>query len=106
MSAIELAAVKEAIRREAEAAPTDETKHHRVRYGIYSMRNQPGRYVVRIRVPAGILMPEQLDAVAEVVARHGRLGVAHLTTRQGIEVGDVPGASRSRPSCATSRPSA
>lgn len=91
MSAIELAALKEAIRREAEAAPTDETKHHRVRYGIYSMRGRPGRYVLRIRVPAGLLTADQMDTVADVLQQYGGLGVAHLTTRQGIEVGDVPG---------------
>ncbi|MCG3147720.1 MAG: Sulfite reductase [ferredoxin] [Verrucomicrobiae bacterium] len=81
----------EVIRQETETGPTDETKHLRVRCGIYSMRNQSGRYTIRIRLPAGALLPEQLAVVAEIVERDSRMGVAHLTTRQGIEISDVPG---------------
>jgi sulfite reductase beta subunit-like hemoprotein len=91
MSVDEIIAVEEAVRREAQAGPTDETKHLRVRRGTYSMRGQPGRYVARIRIPAGILTVDQLEVVADLVESYAGLGVAHFTTRQGIEIADVPG---------------
>ena len=46
--------LEQSLRIESESGLTDETKAVRVRHGIYSLRGQPGRYVVRIRVPAGI----------------------------------------------------
>lgn len=91
MSVDEIILVEEAIRQEAHAGPTEETKHLRVRRGTYSMRGQPGRFVARIRVPAGILTADQLEVVADLVERYAGLGVAHLTTRQGIEIADVTG---------------
>lgn len=91
MTADEVLEVEDAIRCEERVGLTSETKHVRVRRGVYSMRGQPGRYVLRIRVPAGILTADQLDVVADLIERYAGLGVAHFTTRQGIEIADVPG---------------
>ena len=82
--------LEQALRKEVESGPTDETKAIRVRHGIYSVRGQPGRYVVRIRIPAGILTAEQLETVAALTAAVGWEEGAHLTTRQGIEIAGVP----------------
>ena len=79
-----------ALRRETRSGPTDETKAVRVRHGIYSVRGSPGRYVVRIRVPAGILSADQLETVATLTAAAGWEEGAHLTTRQGVEIAGVP----------------
>jgi sulfite reductase beta subunit-like hemoprotein len=84
------AALAGVLRREAESGPTDETKAVRVCHGIYSVRGQPGRYVVRIRVPAGMLTADQLETVATLTAAAGWKEGAHLTTRQGIEIAGVP----------------
>ena len=78
------------MRTESESGLTDETKAVRVRHGIYSLRGQPGRYVIRIRVPAGILTANQLETVAALTAAAGWEEGAHLTTRQGIEIAGVP----------------
>ena len=90
MSAPAFESLEQALRRETESGLTDETKAVRVRHGIYSVRGQPGRYVVRIRVPAGILTADQLEAVASLTAAAGWEEGAHLTTRQGIEIAGVP----------------
>lgn len=88
----EISQVEQAIQKERERGNADEaTKHARVRRGIYSMRAKPGRYVIRVRLPAGILTAPQVGMIAEIVEKHGAPGYAHLTTRQGIEIADVPG---------------
>jgi len=84
--------LEQSLRTESESGLTDETKSIRVRHGIYSLRGQPGRYVVRIRVPAGILTADQLETVAALTAAAGWEEGAHLTTRQGIEIAGVPAA--------------
>jgi sulfite reductase beta subunit-like hemoprotein len=90
MSSSSFQQLEQALLNEAESGPTDETKAVRVRHGIYSVRGQPGRYVVRIRVPAGILTADQLETVATLTAAAGWEEGAHLTTRQGIEIAGVP----------------
>jgi sulfite reductase beta subunit-like hemoprotein len=82
----------EALRQEVQIGPTDATKSIRVRHGIYSLRGQVGRYIVRIRVPAGVLTAEQLEVVAALVELSGWQEGAHLTTRQGIEIAGLPAA--------------
>ena len=89
MSAASFQLLEQALRREAESGLTDETKFVRVRHGIYSVRGQPGRYVVRIRVPAGVLTADQLESIAILTAEVNWKEGAHLTTRQGIEIAGV-----------------
>ena len=78
------------MRHEAESGLTDETKAVHMRYGIYSVRGQPGHYVVCTRVPAGILTADQLETVASLTAVASWKEEEHLTTRQGIEIAGVP----------------
>jgi sulfite reductase beta subunit-like hemoprotein len=83
-------AVDQAIRQETGTGSTDATKSARVRRGVYSMRDKPGHYMIRFRVPSGILTADQLDLAAGIAEQVGwPLGV-HLTTRQGIEIPGVP----------------
>jgi sulfite reductase (ferredoxin) len=65
-----------------------ELKAHRVPFGVYEQRTK-GRFMIRIRCAAGIITPGQLRRVADLSARlaSGRL---HVTTRQEIQVHDVP----------------
>lgn len=59
----------------------------RVPWGIYSHRG--GKvYMTRIRVPAGLITPKQLDALAKASKKYGN-GILHLTTRQDIQIHDV-----------------
>ena len=46
-------------------------------------------YTVRLRIPAGIVTPQQLQHIADAAERYGGDGI-HLTTRQTIEIPHVP----------------
>jgi len=90
MNENDIVALENALRLEAKSAPTDETKRTRVLMGGYTLRGQPGRYIVRVRLPAGIISEEQLRTVADLAEESGWAFGAHLTTRQGIEIAGVP----------------
>jgi sulfite reductase beta subunit-like hemoprotein/uncharacterized protein (UPF0332 family) len=57
---------------------------HRLRHGVYGQR-QDGVHMMRSKIPLGIISPDVLDAFADVAERFGH-GIAHLTTRQDIQV--------------------
>lgn len=59
----------------------------RVPWGIYSHRG--GKvYMARIRIPAGVVSPLQLKALAHVSREFGN-GILHITTRQDIQIHNV-----------------
>jgi sulfite reductase (ferredoxin) len=65
-----------------------EFKARRVPFGVYEQRS-PGRFMVRIRCAAGIVAPGQLRRIADLSATLAS-GQLHITTRQEIQVHDVP----------------
>ena len=56
----------------------------RVPQGIYEQREN-GTYMLRVRLPAGLILPGQMRAVAQVAQRYGNSEL-HLTSRQDIQV--------------------
>jgi sulfite reductase (ferredoxin) len=56
----------------------------RLRLGVYGQR-QDGVHMMRSKLPLGLMGAEQLEAFADVAETFGN-GVAHLTTRQDIQV--------------------
>jgi len=62
-------------------------KAYRVPMGIYEQRSA-GRYMVRIRIGAGLVLPYQLERIAELSKAYGS-GVVHITTRQDIQIHEV-----------------
>lgn len=62
-------------------------KAYRVPMGIYEQRAE-GRYMVRIRIAAGLVLPHQLTRIAELSGKYGN-GIVHVTTRQDIQIHDV-----------------
>ena len=60
----------------------------RVPMGVYEHR-QPCRFLVRVRLGAGLALPQQLARIAELAASYGN-GELHVTTRQDIEIHDLP----------------
>ncbi len=62
-------------------------KAYRVPMGVYEQR-ESGRFMVRVRLPAGLAWPYQLRRVAELSRQYGN-GVPHVTTRQDIQIHDV-----------------
>lgn len=66
-------------------------KGRRVPMGIYSQRGyEPGeeRYMVRVRVPGGVVTKEQLKTLNELSKEYGN-GYIHITTRQDVQIHQV-----------------
>jgi len=63
--------------------------------GIFFRPVTPGKFMLRLRLPSGILTSEQMRVLATIVQRYGDDGSADITTRQnlqlrGIRLEDVP----------------
>lgn len=69
---------------------------HRLKWvGIFYRPVTPGKFMMRLRLPNGILTSEQMRTLGEVVQRYGDDGNADITTRQnlqlrGVRIEDVP----------------
>lgn len=63
-------------------------KSRRVPRGIYAQRGE-NLYMMRVRVPGGILFSSQLRCIAEL-SRENSQAPLHLTTRQDVQFHDVP----------------
>ena len=75
----------------------DETdRDHRLKWmGVFFRPVTPGKFMLRMRMPNGILTSGQMRVLAEVVERYGEDGNADITTRQnlqlrGIRLEDIP----------------
>lgn len=60
---------------------------YRVPMGIYEQR-AAGKYMVRIRIGAGLVLPCQLEQISELSKKYGN-GIIHVTTRQDIQIHEV-----------------
>jgi ferredoxin-nitrite reductase len=63
--------------------------------GVFFRPVTPGKFMMRLRMPAGVITSEKLRVLAEIVQRYGDDGSADLTTRQnlqlrGIQIQDLP----------------
>lgn len=56
----------------------------RVPQGVYEQR-ESGTYMLRVRFPAGVVLPHQLRKLADVAEKYGN-SILHVTTRQDIQV--------------------
>ncbi len=76
-----------------DAIPPDD--HERLKwYGLFHRRATPGFFMLRPRIPNGVLTSEQIAAIGEIANRFGR-GQCDLTTRQNLQlrwitIGDAP----------------
>ncbi len=61
----------------------DEFRAYRLVRGIYGQR-QDDVQMIRVKIPMGVLLPEQLDALADVADETPRK-VGHVTTRQNFQ---------------------
>lgn len=75
----------------------DETdRDHRLKWlGIFFRPVTPGKFMMRLRLPSGIISSAQMRVLAEIVQRYGEDGNADITTRQnlqlrGIRIEDLP----------------
>ncbi len=54
--------------------------------GIFFRPVTPGRFMVRLRLPNGVIRAEQLELLADAVDRCGEHGSADITTRQNLQL--------------------
>ncbi|MDX1976209.1 MAG: ferredoxin--nitrite reductase [Pseudanabaenaceae cyanobacterium bins.68] len=78
-----------------EAIDEDDLQHRLKWLGIFFRKTTPGKFMVRMRIPHGLVTSEQMLVMANVLERCGSDGVADITTRQnlqmrGIKIEDVP----------------
>jgi sulfite reductase beta subunit-like hemoprotein len=66
----------------------DEFRPMRLSYGLYYQLDHTS-YMQRIKIPGGLLTVAQMQALNDIADDYGR-GVAHLTTRQDIQIHWVP----------------
>lgn len=57
----------------------------RLNNGVYGQRQGGTNQMVRIKLPAGTITPEQLDMMAQISEEFSR-GWGHITTRQNVQV--------------------
>jgi sulfite reductase (NADPH) hemoprotein beta-component len=61
----------------------------RLQQGVYGQR-QEGVNMLRTKIPGGRLTIEQLEALADVTETYAQRDVAHITTRQSIQIHYIP----------------
>jgi sulfite reductase beta subunit-like hemoprotein len=66
----------------------DEWRPIRLSYGLYYQLDHTS-HMQRIKIAGGMLTAEQMELMAEVADHYGR-GIAHVTTRQDIQIHWVP----------------
>src|SRR3972149_11105945 len=63
----------------------DDFRRFRLQHGVYSSRFQPNYSLIRIKIPGGVVSPDQLERIGEVAAKFS-IGSAHVTTRQDFQL--------------------
>lgn len=67
----------------------DDFRRFRLENGVYGIRDTTDRHMVRVKVPLGILTPEQLETLADIAEHYTPLQIAHITTRQDIQFHNI-----------------
>jgi len=60
---------------------------YRVPMGVYEQR-AAGKFMVRVRIGAGVVSPYQLERIAQLSRTYGN-GILHITTRQDIQIHEL-----------------
>ncbi len=77
-------------------AMDEDDRNYRLKWlGVFFRPVTPGKFMLRLRMPNGILTSGQMRVLAEVMQRYGEDGSADITTRQnlqlrGVRLEDIP----------------
>ncbi len=83
----EISRFEEEIRKlEEKKLDPDDFKRFRLENGVYGIRGTSDEQMIRIKVRFGALLADQLDAIADVVEKYATPKVAHITTRQAVQM--------------------
>ncbi|NEQ98352.1 MAG: ferredoxin--nitrite reductase [Cyanothece sp. SIO2G6] len=78
-----------------EAMEKDDRDHRLKWLGVFFRPVTPGKFMLRLRMPSGVITSQQMQVLAEIVQRYGDDGSADITTRQnlqlrGVRLEDIP----------------
>jgi ferredoxin-nitrite reductase len=73
-----------------ENIPEDDRDHRLKWLGIFFRKRTPGKFMLRLRLPNGILTSGQMRKLAEILRPYGQDGVADITTRQNLQLRGIP----------------
>jgi sulfite reductase beta subunit-like hemoprotein len=68
----------------------DDFKKFRLTNGIYGIRNQTDKQMIRVKVSFGEMSADQLDGLAELTEKFAPSKIGHFTTRQNLQIHQVP----------------
>lgn len=77
-------------------AMDEDDRNYRLKWvGVFFRPVTPGKFMLRLRLPSGVISALQMRMLAEIVQRYGEDGSADITTRQnlqlrGILLEDIP----------------
>ncbi len=80
---------EEILRLEQQKLDPDDFKKFRLENGVCGIRGTMDEHMIRIKVRFGALTADQLDGIADVVERYATPKVAHVTTRQAVQMHKV-----------------
>ncbi|WP_448565863.1 nitrite/sulfite reductase, partial [Thermus sp.] len=76
-------------RLEAGEEDPEDFRVYRLKNGIYGIRGRPEHHMIRIKLPVGRITPEGLRVLADVAERYTENRLAHVTTRQAVQLHHV-----------------
>ncbi len=76
-------------RLEAGEEDPEDFRVFRLKNGIYGIRGRPEHHMIRIKLPVGRITPEGLRVLADVAERYAENRLAHVTTRQAVQLHHV-----------------
>lgn len=68
---------------------SEDFQRFRLENGIYGIRGATDLHMIRVKIPLGILNPEQLERMADAAERYAPKKIGHITTRQDIQFHEV-----------------
>jgi ferredoxin-nitrite reductase len=72
-----------------EAVEKDDLETRLKWLGIFYRPVTPGKFMLRLRIPNGILNSQKMRVLADIIQRYGEDGTADITTRQNIQLRGV-----------------
>ncbi len=67
----------------------DDFRKFRLENGIYGIRGTMDRHMIRIKIRFGHMLANQLEAIADITEKYAPNKLAHVTTRQAIQLHEI-----------------
>ncbi len=80
---------REIARLESGALDPEDFRKFRLENGVYGIRGSDDRHMIRIKIRFGHINPLQLERIADITEKYAPNGLAHVTTRQAIQLHEI-----------------